>query len=237
MTRAVPWPRILAEGLVIVVSVLLALGADAWWDDRKEAAEEGRRLAAVRVELTEAQASYDELLETITRRTAYISEVMQQSNEYSGAESKLDSLFFRLGPLTDPTPSTVALEDAVSGGALGLIKSAEIRTTLGRYNGAVERMQDEVTAIRDRFESELSYNYQYINLRRQMATSPSDAFDVGLPDVPLQPRYVELLRDRRFLNQLVGQAALLSRLRLRTEEAITVTRELIALLDREGYGL
>jgi hypothetical protein len=28
----IPWPHILAEGVVIVASILLALAADAWWD-------------------------------------------------------------------------------------------------------------------------------------------------------------------------------------------------------------
>lgn len=64
---------------------------------------------------------------------------------------------------------------------------------------------------------------------------PSAVFDVGLPGVPFQPRYAELLQDRRFINQMVGHAALLARLRLRTEEAIGVIQELTALLDREGY--
>ncbi len=31
MTRQIPWLRVFAEGVVIVVSVLLAFGIDAWW--------------------------------------------------------------------------------------------------------------------------------------------------------------------------------------------------------------
>lgn len=31
-TRVTPWPRVLLEGVVIVASILLAFGIDAWWD-------------------------------------------------------------------------------------------------------------------------------------------------------------------------------------------------------------
>ena len=37
MKRKIHWPRILAEGTAIVVSILLAFAIDAWWEDRKEA--------------------------------------------------------------------------------------------------------------------------------------------------------------------------------------------------------
>jgi len=48
--RKIPWPRVLVEGAVIVGSILLAFGIEAWWDDRGEAVEEGlwRRSASVR---------------------------------------------------------------------------------------------------------------------------------------------------------------------------------------------
>ena len=32
MSRQMPWARVLLEGLVIVGSILLAFGVDAWWD-------------------------------------------------------------------------------------------------------------------------------------------------------------------------------------------------------------
>ena len=34
--KQIPWMRVLVEGMVIVVSILLALALDAWWDGVKE---------------------------------------------------------------------------------------------------------------------------------------------------------------------------------------------------------
>ena len=33
MTRQIPWLRVFVEGVVIVLSILLAFGIDAWWDE------------------------------------------------------------------------------------------------------------------------------------------------------------------------------------------------------------
>ncbi len=37
MKAQIPWPRVFVEGVVIVGSVLLAFGIEAWWDGVQEA--------------------------------------------------------------------------------------------------------------------------------------------------------------------------------------------------------
>jgi hypothetical protein len=39
-TRQIPWPRIFAAGVAIVVSILLAFGIQGWWEGRQEQREE-----------------------------------------------------------------------------------------------------------------------------------------------------------------------------------------------------
>ncbi len=48
MSRQVPWLRVLVEGVVIVGSILLAFGIDAWWKGREERRAE-RLLALLEV--------------------------------------------------------------------------------------------------------------------------------------------------------------------------------------------
>ena len=45
MKSQIPWTRVFAEGLVIVVSILLAFGIDAWWDTRVRRADEQQVLS------------------------------------------------------------------------------------------------------------------------------------------------------------------------------------------------
>ena len=47
MTQRIPWSRVLAEGAVIVVSILLAFSIDAWWEERQERRQETEYLAAI----------------------------------------------------------------------------------------------------------------------------------------------------------------------------------------------
>jgi len=47
---ALPRRRILAEGVVIVVSILLAFAIDAWWDETRERGREKTVLAGLRSE-------------------------------------------------------------------------------------------------------------------------------------------------------------------------------------------
>ena len=48
--RKLPWSRILAEGMIVVASILLALWVDAWWSDRQDAIEGRAVLGQLRAE-------------------------------------------------------------------------------------------------------------------------------------------------------------------------------------------
>jgi len=53
-TPRIPWPRILGEGAVIVISILLAFALDAAWDGRNERAARKAALVELRAELQES---------------------------------------------------------------------------------------------------------------------------------------------------------------------------------------
>lgn len=58
LTRQVPWLRIFAEGFAIVVSILLAFGIQAWWEDRQERAVEAALLTGLIEDLRLDSADY-----------------------------------------------------------------------------------------------------------------------------------------------------------------------------------
>ncbi len=53
MNRQVPWLRVFVEGVVIVASILLAFGIEAWWDGVQDRAEEHEILLGLRVEFVD----------------------------------------------------------------------------------------------------------------------------------------------------------------------------------------
>ncbi len=66
MTRSVPWPRILIEGVVIVGSILLAFGIEAAWEERQQREEERAILAELHSTLGEDLAALIEDFETMS---------------------------------------------------------------------------------------------------------------------------------------------------------------------------
>jgi len=45
LNQRIPWPRIVVEGTIIVVSILLAFWIDAWWNERQLQADEREAIA------------------------------------------------------------------------------------------------------------------------------------------------------------------------------------------------
>jgi hypothetical protein len=59
VTRSIPWPRILAEGGAIVVSILLAFGIQAWWEGVQERSSEAVYLTAILDEIDRNLSALD----------------------------------------------------------------------------------------------------------------------------------------------------------------------------------
>ena len=53
LAQGIAWKRITAEGIAIVVSILLAFAIDAAWDESRERAQERRALRGLQEEFTE----------------------------------------------------------------------------------------------------------------------------------------------------------------------------------------
>ena len=58
-SREIPWPRILAEGTAIVLSILLAFAIDAWWEERRDAAAQRAQLQSLLGEFKEARSQLE----------------------------------------------------------------------------------------------------------------------------------------------------------------------------------
>ena len=58
MKTSIPWTRVFLEGAVIVASILLAFGIEAWWDGRQERAEERDALEALAADFVVATEAH-----------------------------------------------------------------------------------------------------------------------------------------------------------------------------------
>ena len=235
MAERIPWGRVIAEALVIVASILLALGVEAWWGFRQDRVEERTRLDAVASELREARLGFETHLRQLAAEDSLVAEILSEVQAYSGNARLLDSLLFALGPFNEYAPPLSAYEDATATGGLSLIRSDSIRRTLGEYRRVVSDDLTEQRIARDHFQTQIAPLWiQYVNVRDHVAAGAAafpGLLPEHLPDIPFASRYSELLADRRFANQLVERSIFVFRVRDAHQRVIGTIDELLNLLE------
>ncbi len=147
MTRQIRWLRVIVEGIVIVGSILLAFGLQAWWEGRQEREEERALLASL---LDEFEFNRQVLGET--------------ANNHRGSSNGLEGLLrlppgrlsisgdsiarlFRAAQITPHyNASNGAMTATIGSGRIGLISNTALRDQLAGWDGVTsDLVLDEQT--------------------------------------------------------------------------------------------
>jgi hypothetical protein len=144
-----PWRRMLLEGSVIVASILLALGAEAWWQERVDRAEEQVILAALRDEFSGNDVPLRVQADSISQSVALLRHLLDMSEDeflqvvasdssgrIAAAVQRPWTVEFRVG----------ALDGTMGSGKASLIRSHALATELAQYQ-AVRRELDEIGGL------------------------------------------------------------------------------------------
>ena len=156
MSRSVPWLRVFAEGVVIVGSILLAFGIQAWWDGLQERDEEQRILASLKTEFEQTRsdlAYWISLHGKAEQNTRLLAELLDSAAP--GAQLQVpDTLIaaLLLGPTFDPVTATL---DALSAGQLSIIRSTDLRLALATWPSRLFDARDEEYQARDFIDGQL----------------------------------------------------------------------------------
>jgi hypothetical protein len=133
------WRRFLAEGLIIVLSILLAFGIDAWWDGLQESR---RRDTLVSGLVSDFQATREQLASATVASEALVQRIGDfLSLRGSSAIPSLDSIqFLALGMGLPPpfAPGLPNYEAAVQSGEMGLLDNAGFYSALAGFEQAQE---------------------------------------------------------------------------------------------------
>lgn len=206
-TRRVPWARILTEGLVIVVSILLAFGLQAWWEQRQERLAETDALTRLASEFV-AVDSVMRAWQDRHRRTFDAGEALLALTGPSTAEPLgADSLGVLLGMVESTwtlDPPGGVLSSLITSGRLNLIRNQELQAALVSHQGLLDDVHgDEVFALRhvsDQLGPYLDQRVAYrtvVALRNDYRTT-SSRFSDG---------FQALLSDRHFENLIEARVA------------------------------
>lgn len=142
------WKRLLVEAVVIVGSILLAFGIDAWWDWSSDRRGEAELLGQLRSEFEGNLAVLEETVARHERAMTAGETLLSWAGTAPGADefAQLDTLFrWALWP-AHYHPSSGALRATISSGRLELIRSDSIRNRLAGWDGVLgDLILDEQT--------------------------------------------------------------------------------------------
>ena len=124
----------LAEGAVIVLSILVAFGLDAWWDYAKQRTAEADHLRALLIDFQETRAGNETTIahgERIIEHAKVLSAAAEAEAPPTGPQ--MDAMLFELVSLPTFEPVVGAYEELIAAGNLRLITDKELRSALAGW--------------------------------------------------------------------------------------------------------
>lgn len=137
------WQKWISEGLVIVVSILLAFAIDALWDERQERIEEKEVLEALLVEFQLNRTEAADVIEAHQRGRQRVAELARMTTAEAAAlrNNEADAILAALAnPRTfDPLRGTV--DSLIGAGKFDIIRDHQLRKALISF---INRTEDAV---------------------------------------------------------------------------------------------
>ena len=134
MRDNIPWSRVVIEGLVIVVSILLAFGIDAWWDGRQEEASRVHLLSILQSDFTATrqllESSIRRAEETVNRSRGFAEWTANDLDLSRDSVQSLAAGIFRGIPFQPAIPH---YEAAIASGEIARIDSDTLLVALNRF--------------------------------------------------------------------------------------------------------
>lgn len=136
----VNWKQAAGEAFLLLIGVLLALGGQAWWEDRVEertVSEYGDNLL---LELRQTQDGARRIIKKHDEFIAAGAALLHGLQETHSEESLIlmRKHISRLGFYSEFRPATSALNNLLGAGGLGLIESKELQLAISRYAQSIE---------------------------------------------------------------------------------------------------
>jgi hypothetical protein len=165
LNRQIPWFRVAIEGAVIVGSILLAFGIDAWWDERVERTEEQVVLRQLAAEFADNATQLDSVLAIHHRGLEAAAVLLGVARR----EVRIDADSLRRLVWTVDQPWTFnakrgALESMIASGQLGIIRNDSLRVALASWPGVLDDFaEDELWAGEFARGEQFSYLSRVVN--------------------------------------------------------------------------
>jgi hypothetical protein len=149
MTGDNRWARVGVEGVVIVGSILLAFGIEAWWSRLQDLSEEQQILSALQADFVGNRDLLDEVIQTHTTSSRIFRDLQTQPEAIDRLlpDSVAAVLTALYGSRTfDPFQGN--LMATISSGKLELIRDQSLRASLAEWVQATSDLVENATDMR-----------------------------------------------------------------------------------------
>lgn len=200
--RQVPWGRLAAEFVVIVVGVLVALAADTWLEERDDRRTEQEILTRLSDEFATNAERLGESQEIQRDMLAAAEALFELTGPTTPAveEDSVALLILDAMKRTTFTPVSGVLNSTVSTGQLGLVRDEALREELAAWPDLVRALNEsEQAAWTDVDQHFIPYLSERLAWRTVDYLDGREAYD---EPSRFEPGWMDVLRDRLFENLL-----------------------------------
>ncbi len=237
VTKSRRWGRVVAEGFVIVLSILLAFGIEAWWSERGERHAEAEALQGLRDDFVEslerlasAKSEHIEIRDASVRLLA----MTGPDADPTVSDLVMDTLVMALigGPKVFPVTATY--DALIASGRIELLESAALRRELARWSTAIADLREEEQEAFDQMDQRLlPFLWDYVPIVTLDLNVHPRYEGVDLNQSRFPRRYRELLRLIRF--EIAVEERMNSSIRAieRSTEAENAAERVLTLVESE----
>ena len=228
LSDRIPWSRLFAEGAIIVVSVLLALAADAWLGERQARDAARTELATVLDELSDKR---EQLLQIGSYNGRALDGLHVLRLELEGVPtgapvSVSDSLASQLVWIAVTDDASPILDSFLQQDHLRQVRDPELRQLLLQWPPRVEDLRDDEERTADQIDQEF---VPYLSAEFDFARPLDLVFTMWTPAPDLSGIGVTRLRSSERLRNIVSRQ--ISMLRLVTSQNQTALQHLDRLVQ------
>ena len=147
INHGIAWPRLIAESLAIVASILLAFAIDAWWDVQQTFAVEQELLSNLEVGLEENARMAVEAIKMTSSDYAILQSFVAMTPE-EAEEIPSGETYSTISALWRPntgTLNTAAVVATLESSATLLRSSPRLRTALALWRGATDSVAWQIS--------------------------------------------------------------------------------------------
>jgi hypothetical protein len=204
MNNRIPWSRLLFEGVVVVISILVAFAIDAWWDSRKVKLLEEDFLARLEVAFEENAQLAERAIERGMDDSLLLEQFIQMTPEEAEQIPPNQTWAFLralLRPNLFSQLNTAALTAILDAGQLSAESDPQLLTTIAEWRataGELDSQNDKLQDLDQEVTQALSFHHE---LQREFSKADRN---VGNSEILLPGSVTRRIRED---NEVISRAA------------------------------